>query len=179
MDEIFFDKSEKGKEELTTRKYQLPSKLRPLLVMVDGKQSASVLLKKVLGLGLTEDSFAILLEQGFIVQRANELSPSTVQAEVMPGPAKVIPVPETKTRVLATMTPARSLALKNFFNETIKSKLGLRGFGLQLKVERADSIADFLVLGDTLIESIQKSKGGDIARQVQLELDTLLYDVVD
>jgi len=172
MDEIFFDKSEKGKEELTTRKYQLPSKLRPLLVMVDGKQSASVLLKKVLGLGLTEDSFAILLEQGFIVQRANELNPSTVQAEVMPGP-------ETKTRVLATMTPARSLALKNFFSETIKSKLGLRGFGLQLKVERADSIADFLVLGDTLIESIQKSKGGDIARQVQLDLDTLLYDVVD
>ena len=140
--------------------------------MVDGKQSASVLLKKVIGLGLSEDSFTILLEQGFIIQRVSELSSTTVQAEV-------ISVPESKTRVLATMTPARSLALRNFFNETIKSKLGLRGFGLQLKVERADNIVDFLTLGEMLIESIQKSKGADAARQVQLELDVLLYTVLD
>jgi len=47
MDRIFFDKSEKGKEELATRKHQLPSKLRPLLVMIDGKHAASDLLKNV------------------------------------------------------------------------------------------------------------------------------------
>lgn len=46
MEESLFDKSEKGKEELATRKYQLPSKLRPLLVIIDGKQGSSVLLKK-------------------------------------------------------------------------------------------------------------------------------------
>lgn len=170
MDRIFFDKSEKGKEELATRKHQLPSKLRPLLVMIDGKQAASDLLKKVAGLGLTEDSLNILLEQGFIVQRIVEQPAS---------PAETIVVPVPKSKVLCTPTPARMLEIRNFFNETIKSKLGLRGFGLQLKAERADNIVDFLELGETLIESIQKSKGSEVARQIQTELEVLLYDFVD
>lgn len=170
MEELLFDKSEKGKEELATRKYQLPSKLRPLLVIIDGKQGSSVLLKKVAGLGLTEDSLAILLEQGFIVQKAIELANSPVEKSA---------APITKKRVLCTPTPERTVAIRHFFNETIKSKLGLRGFGLQLKIERAGSIVDFLELGETLIESIQKSKGVEMARLTQAELDVLLYDFVD
>jgi hypothetical protein len=170
MDDIFFDKSEKGKEELATRKYQLPSKLRPLLVIIDGKQASSVVLKKVAGLGLTEDSLAILLEQGFIVQKAVEPAISSDVKSVAPTPKK---------RVLCTPTPERTVAIRHFFNETIKSKLGLRGFGLQLKTERAESIVDFLELGETLIESIQKSKGAEVAGLTQVELDSLLYDFVD
>lgn len=170
MDRIFFDKSEKGKEELATRKHQLPSKLRPLLVMIDGKHAASDLLKKVAGLGLTEDSLTILLEQGFIVQKMVEQVVSIPEPTVATKP---------KSKVLCSPTPARMLEIRNFFNETIKAKLGLRGFGLQLKVERADNIVDFLELSETLIESIQKSKGSEVARQIQTELDVLLYDFID
>jgi hypothetical protein len=169
MDEEFFDKSEKGKEELATRKYHLPSKLRPLLVIIDGKHGSSVLLKKVAGLGLTEDSLAILLEQGFILQKAIE--PAKTPAEINVAPA-------LKKRMLCIPTPERIVAIRHFFNETIKSRLGLRGFGLQLKSERAESIVDFLELGETLIESIQKSKGGEVSRQIRSELDVLLYDFI-
>ena len=66
MNNIIFDKSEKGREEIATRKYRLASRLRTLLVLTDGKQSAGELLQKVSGLGLTAQSINELLEQGFI-----------------------------------------------------------------------------------------------------------------
>lgn len=170
MDDIFFDKSEKGREELVTRKYQLPSKLRPLLVIIDGKHCSSLLLKKVAGLGLTEDSLATLLEQGFVVQK--DILPT-----IIPVDKSLSHVP--KKRLLCTPKPERIVAIRQFFNESIKSKLGLRGFALQLKVERAVSIFDFLELGEVLIDSIQKSKGVDVACLIRSELDVLLYDFID
>ncbi|MFZ6800231.1 hypothetical protein [Undibacterium sp. Di24W] len=170
MDDLCFDKSEKGKDELATRRYQLQSKLRALLVMVDGKQTVSALLKKVAGLGLTADSFAVLLEQGYIVQHQVERAAHLNEKDT---------VPISKSRVLCVPTPARIVMIHNFFNEMIQRNLGLRGFGIQLKVERADTVADFLELGETLVEAIQKSKGSDAARQTQAELDSLLYDVVE
>lgn len=66
MNNIIFDKSDKGREEIATRKYRLASRLRTLLVLTDGKQSAGDLLQKVSGLGLNEQSIDELLEHGFI-----------------------------------------------------------------------------------------------------------------
>ena len=39
MSSTIYDKSDKGRAEIATRKYQLASRLRTLLVMVDGKQA--------------------------------------------------------------------------------------------------------------------------------------------
>jgi hypothetical protein len=39
MSAVIYDKTEKGREEVATRKYQLAPRMRSLLVMVDGKQS--------------------------------------------------------------------------------------------------------------------------------------------
>ena len=66
--------------------------------------------------------------------------------------------------------------LYNFFNETIKSMLGLRGFTLQLKVERAKSIDDFKILRNPYLEAVLKSKGREIARSLRDRLDMLLYE---
>lgn len=66
MNHHIYEKSDKGREEITTRKYQLASKLRTLLVMVDGMQTADSLLKRVAPLGLTEAHLSELLEQDYI-----------------------------------------------------------------------------------------------------------------
>ena len=66
MNNQIYEKSEKGREEITTRKYQLASKLRTLLVMVDGIQTADSLLKRVAPLGLTEANLSELLAQEYI-----------------------------------------------------------------------------------------------------------------
>jgi hypothetical protein len=67
MSAIIYEKSDKGREEIATRRYQLPSRLRTLLVTIDGIHSADALLKNVAGLGLGEQSIQFLLDQQFIV----------------------------------------------------------------------------------------------------------------
>jgi hypothetical protein len=54
MSNPVFDKTEKGREEIATRKHHLAPRLRTLLVLIDGKQGKEELLKKVAGLGLGE-----------------------------------------------------------------------------------------------------------------------------
>ncbi len=61
-----YEKTDKGREEIATRKHQLSPKLRSLLVMIDGEQTASKLLQKVAPLGLTEKNLSELLDQEFI-----------------------------------------------------------------------------------------------------------------
>ncbi|AMP00909.1 hypothetical protein CAter10_3394 [Collimonas arenae] len=53
--------------------------------------------------------------------------------------------------------------------------IGLRGYGLQLKVERASSVQDFRELRQAYLEAVLKSKGEEIARSLRGRLDQLLY----
>ena len=65
-------------------------------------------------------------------------------------------------------------ALYNFFNETIRSAIGLRGYALQLKVERATSIADFHALRQTYLDGVLKAKGPELEHSLRNRLDQLL-----
>lgn len=65
-------------------------------------------------------------------------------------------------------------ALYHFFNETIRSAIGLRGYALQLKVERATSIADFRALRPAYLEGILKAKGPELEHSLRNRLDQLL-----
>ena len=53
--------------------------------------------------------------------------------------------------------------------------IGLRGYTLQLKVEKAGSIDEFRALRDPYLEAVLKAKGKEIARSVRTRLDQLLY----
>lgn len=66
MKALIYDKTQKGREEIATRVHQLPSRLRSLLVLIDGKQTDLALLKKIPGLGLEGKHLDELLLQGFI-----------------------------------------------------------------------------------------------------------------
>lgn len=60
------EKTDKGREEIATRRYKLSPKLRSLLVMIDGNTQTSALLKQVSVIGLNESSLTELLEGDFI-----------------------------------------------------------------------------------------------------------------
>lgn len=66
MQNSIFTKTQKGREEIVTRKHGLALRLRPLLVIIDGQHSTPSLLEKVSGLGLDESSIEKLLEDGYI-----------------------------------------------------------------------------------------------------------------
>jgi hypothetical protein len=65
-------------------------------------------------------------------------------------------------------------ALYNFFTETIRSAIGLRGYGMQLKIERASSIADFKALRQPYLEAVLKAKGPELEHSLRNRLDQLL-----
>lgn len=165
MTHRIYDKTDKGREEIATRKHRLPSRLRTLLVMIDGKQRGDDLLAKVAGIGLTTDSIGELLNNGFIqaIAQLEPLAPKTVQTSA----------PTASEMPLAGSHQFQ--AIYAFFNETIKSTLGLRGYALQLKVEKASSVDDFRALRDPYLEAVLKSKGKETAHGLQLRLDQLLY----
>ena len=165
MTHRIFDKTDKGREEIATRKYQLPTRLRTLLVMVDGKQSDEELLKKVAGIGLTQESISELLDNGFI-QLAAQPAPAPIETPVAQAAPESPSLPEGLSQFQA---------IYQFYTETIKSTIGLRGYTLQLKVEKAASIEDFRVLRDPYLEAVLKAKGKEIARSVRTRLDQLLY----
>lgn len=182
MNSSIYDKTDKGREEINTRQYHLPSRLRSLLVLVDGKTSVETLLKKIAGLGLDLGNIEELEAQGFIARSTVKIqSISTTTAE---KPQATVDVgPHKKATDDAQELPAkvpmddgqRFQALYNFFNTTIKSTLGLRGFTLQLKVERAATIQDFHELRRPYIEAIFKAKGREMAISLRDRLDQLLY----
>jgi hypothetical protein len=181
-----YDKTDKGRQEIATRQFQLQNRLRTLLVMVDGKQSAAELLRKVQALGLDENSVQELIDGDFIspikdsveVVTTLPVTPDALEPvqyqQGSPDPSTVstsvsdVPLPE--------LSGAEQFqAVYRFFNETIKANLGFRGFALQLKVERAGNLEDFEYLRIPFLEAVMKAKGRDFARNLRDQLDILLY----
>jgi len=178
MTAIIYDKTEKGSEEIQTRKHHLASRLRSLLVLVDGKTSDEGLLKKVAGLGLTADSLSELLQHGFIVASNAVSRQSDAQQKAAPPPAATATSAAPAAAPAATVTLAdgetQYQALYNFYTSTVKANLGLRGYAMQLKVERCSSIDDFKALRQAYVEAIVKSKGQEVANGLAAQLDQLL-----
>jgi hypothetical protein len=172
----YFDKTEKGREEIATRKYQLGLRLRSLLLVVDGKHGTEDILGKFQGTGLGEQSFAELLEQGFIHKAVAEPpqagSPAASQvASQVAAHANQQPV---ASEAVPSTGESQYQSLYHFYTETIKSTLGLRGYGLQLKVERAATVEDFRALRDPYVKAVEKARGQEMARSLGDRLDKLL-----
>ncbi|MEO7497460.1 MAG: hypothetical protein ABIT83_10045, partial [Massilia sp.] len=68
----------------------------------------------------------------------------------------------------------RFRALYDFYNQTIKSAIGLRGFTLQLKVEKAGDLAAMRALRLPYLQAVYKSKGSEMVRSLRDRLDHLL-----
>lgn len=170
MNTSIYDKTAKGKEEIATRKYQLAPRLRTLLVLIDGRRGEEELLRNVAGLGLGASALAELLEHGYIV-----LATSYVALAEEPTPAELsLAEPAPAAQVQQSAQIAQFQSIYDFYNKTIKNTIGLRGFTLQLKVEKASSVADLRELRHPYIEAVQKARGSETAAALARQLDQLL-----
>lgn len=157
MNTALYDKTAKGKEEIATRSGRLAPRLRTLLVLVDGRRTVEDLLHHVAGIGLHAEALAELLEHGYIVTApSHQLAAAATPQALAPKP------------------PTQFQAVYDFYNNTIKNTIGLRGFTLQLKVEKACSVDDLRELRQPYIEAVQKARGGEIATALARKLDELL-----
>lgn len=165
MNTSIYDKTAKGKEEIATRKYQLATRLRTLLVQIDGRRTEEELLRNVAGLGLGASALAELVEHGYIVL-ATSYASLAEPAPAEPAPAE--PPPPEPAQI------AQFQSIYDFYNKTIKNTIGLRGFTLQLKVEKASSVAELRELRQPYVEAVQKARGGETAAALARQLDQLL-----
>lgn len=195
-----YDKTDKGREEIATRKYHVPAKLRALLVMIDGHRPLETLMKNFGPLGLTPENVTELLNDQYIAlidngepepapEGAAHKPPLTARARQLARReasarlhhehedelARANEGPATLQTGAPEMTTAeRHMALQAFYTETIKSTLGLRGMMLQLKVEKCAGIDDFRELRDVYLEAVLKAKGREMALSLSGRLDQLL-----
>lgn len=199
MSSWIYDKTDKGREEIATRKYQVPPKLRTLLVMIDGRRSLESLLNNFAGLGLSAENVDELLRQEYITlvsggpaanepeleaprvgrppasARARMLARTRDQAarHVQASDAEPELLPESPLEAPAD-SAERFRALYDFYNQTIKSTIGLRGLMLQLKVEKAACIDDFRDLRLPYLQAVFKARGREMALSLRDRLDQLL-----
>jgi hypothetical protein len=165
-----FDKTEKGREEIATRKHQLAHRLRALLLLFDGTHTTDDILDKVTVLGLNQESISELLHNGFIQPVQTVAGESSALSEQPAAPSQ-----ETHSESNLPNGESQFEAIYHFYTETIKSTIGLRGFALQLKVERANSIEEFRALRQQYVEAVLKAKGSETAKGLKMRLDELLY----
>lgn len=210
-----YDKSDKGREEIATRKYHIPAKQRQLLLMIDGHRSLEVLMKSFGQLGLTPDNVAELLADEFIVL-VDDGEPEPVAETVQEhrtgmtararmaarrdasarahhdlleqlelsvpdgaGPATIAAAENSHAALVQAAADGsreaeRQVALHEFYSQTIKSTLGLRGMMLQMKVDKCVGIDDFRELRDVYLEAVMKAKGREMALSLSGRLDQLL-----
>src|ERR1035437_6424027 len=71
---MIYDKTDKGRQEISTRKHRLDPKLRVFLVMVDGKHSGHALLREFSPFGFSEQRLLELVDGGFIQGTAPAVS---------------------------------------------------------------------------------------------------------
>jgi hypothetical protein len=98
MNTCIYDKTDMGREEIATRKYQVPPKLRTMLVMIDGRQPLEALLKNFAVLGMSKDNVDDLERQGFI--RLVSGGPEGDEADPEESPVPRAPA-SARARVLA------------------------------------------------------------------------------
>ena len=156
-----FDKTDKGRDEIATRKHRLAPRLRTLLLLIDGKQSTVQVLQKIAG--LDDKSIFELLEGDFIKEVSDDAADQSNTPAQPATPVYTLAEGETKFQ-----------AIHKFYCETIRIMIGLRGYNLQLKVDEAKTVDDLRALQEPYIAAVFKAKGDDIARDLHQRLDQLL-----
>jgi hypothetical protein len=210
MTPTVFDKTDKGRDEIATRATRLATRLRTLLLLVDGRRNTTELMASVGGLGLDEKALVELLEGGFIQvsgigalqvatalpQSPLDITPQDTEAAQDMTTATLAPSREADAAVLPSADPeapalhpelaeAAALgilregetqfqAIYNFFNETIRSAIGLRGYALQLRVERAATVTELRALRQSYLDAVHKAKGPELEHSLRNRLDQLL-----
>lgn len=193
-----YRKTDAGHDEIRTRARKLDHKLRALLLMVNGERRGQDLLAQVAGMGMGPDAMDMLVAQG-LVEPVEEAAP-TMAVAVPDIPARTSGA-AADTNLFsvyamrhapaaapaATLDPAgptHSAAaidafqrLYHFYTEVIGQHLGLRGYVLQVKVEKAQDLPALLALREPLHAALLKAKGGITAHAILRELDTIAQEL--
>lgn len=156
------NKTEAGRDEIQSRALKLPNVLRSILLMVDGQRNVGQLRGVIGGLKGPDDALDQLEALGLI---AAPKSLAAVAAATIPEALRpTAPPPATVT---ASTGAGGYAALYTLMSETVREHLGLRGYFLQLKVERCSDVTELMSLVPDFSSALGKARDVGFATEME------------
>lgn len=143
-----YGKTDLGRSEIETRAMKLSSPLRSFLLVVDGSRSAVQLRELGKRLHAPGDALEQLLQKGLIG-----------------APAAGVDSGATAVTAEGADIANRYRTLNGLMTEAVREHLGLRGYFMQLKIERCADAVELATLLPGLSAAVAKAKGATYASQ--------------
>jgi len=154
-----YAKTEDGVREVKERKLSLPIALRSLLIMIDGKLTVAEVLERARALRVDQEALGELERNGLIAKRFS--APSVASADAAQTPRS-----EDEAQ--------RFVAAQRKLSDLINQHLGLRGYLLVMRLERASNLRDLHDLLPDVAKALVKRIGIEAATPMVAELEQLL-----
>ena len=171
MTTSIYQKTEKGQDEIRTRANHLDQRHRAVLLMINGEKTCDDILVQLQPLGMTQAVFDELEDGGYIRPHAAGATAAKAEPASAPTAAETAPAQATTSKEPAAEGYQR---LYRFYTETISRYLGMRGYLLEMTVEKAGNVAELVALRDTLKAALTKTRGEPDTSNVIAQLDLLI-----
>ena len=155
---LLYAKTAAGRQEIEDRQRRLPAGLRSMLLMVDGQRGDDALAGLLSGLRAPPDALHQLQAMGLIEVIGG-------QPTVLP-PARATAGREQDAALYSQLYEAMSTA--------VTRHLGLKGYFLQLKIERCTDAAALEQLWPDLVSAIGKARSPALAERWLAEVRGLV-----
>ncbi|WP_369933986.1 hypothetical protein [Xanthomonas tesorieronis] len=169
-----YAKTDAGRQEIADRARRLPAQLRSILLVVDGHKDDNALQQIVAGLHAPEDALAQLQQMGLIARGGGVAAAPAAPPSIPASSAS--PVASTTTLADAIPpsaspgdTPVSQEAAQRYsrlydaMSEAVRKHLGLKGYFMQLRIERCSDAAALEALLPEFTAALGKAKSPALA----------------
>ncbi|MEI2454213.1 hypothetical protein ABU614_12510 [Lysobacter firmicutimachus] len=163
-------KTQAGRDEIQNRTRKLAPVLRSILLIVDGDRSARHLRGLIASLHGPDDALEQLEAMGLIASSAAVAATQFAHSPT-PGVAFAAAVPAPAPLSVADAAQ-RYQTLYGLMTEAVREHLGLRGYFLQLKIERCGNSDELAELLPDLSAALAKVRKDDIAAEIEARFAT-------
>ncbi|MEG3790266.1 hypothetical protein V1318_09055 [Lysobacter sp. CCNWLW3] len=169
-DQDILSKTEAGREEIEHRTRKLPTVLRSLLLLVDGQRDVAQLRTVAAGLHGPPDALEQLVAMGLI--GVGGQASAAVRASLAAAANGAQAAPSAAPAHAAGDSSSRYGVLYTLMSEAVREQLGLRGYFLQLKIERSADLAELAQLLPDLRAAVAKARDAALADELDRRLRT-------
>lgn len=152
-------KTEAGRDEILSRARKLPTVLRSILLLVDGQRSVAQLREVITGLHGPADALEQLRTMDLVA----------VPDGLAAAAAATIPA-AAPAQAAQGATGESYGALYTMMTETVREHLGLRGYFLQLKIERCSDVVGLQGVLPELKAALAKAHDDAFAHEFERRL---------
>lgn len=157
-------KTEAGHQAFKQRSPDISARQRSAFILFDGQRLLDEVLASTAGLGVTREDVLDLVAKGFLLAPPTGIPPASV-AEPAPATGAVA---EPTTVAAPAATPAELYQAAYPIAIRITSKLGLRGFKLNLSVEGAGGYDDLVALVPAIAKACSPEDVNELRRALHI-----------